>query len=264
MEQPSRRTLHLTERTPALCRLHPADVAFLLAEHCTHLEVLPTGRRHRYRVLPGGYVGVIVAPHSRLNIRPKIPLQNLCILLDATSPLSLTTDQTTPEPGDDLLDFLATRLAGLMTEQAASGLHRDYVEQAVQGPFVQGRLDVAAQLREPPGRKERVHSRVEDFTTDVPCNQVLRYTAERLLITPLVSDAVRAALRQALAAFTEISPLAVEVDHATANARTALPWGYRPALDLCRLLLDSLRPGESAGAVACPAFLIDLERVFEN
>src|SRR5207253_1929135 len=39
---------------------------------------------------------------------------------------------------------------------------------------------------------------------------------------------------------------------------------YRPLLDLCRLLADGLAPGERAGAVAGPAFLLDLERVFER
>src|SRR5262249_5789820 len=39
---------------------------------------------------------------------------------------------------------------------------------------------------------------------------------------------------------------------------------YRPLLDLCRLLADGLAPGERSGEMPGPAFLIDLERVFER
>ena len=39
---------------------------------------------------------------------------------------------------------------------------------------------------------------------------------------------------------------------------------YRPLLDLCRLLADSLAPGEAAGTTPGPAFLLDMERVFEQ
>jgi 5-methylcytosine-specific restriction enzyme subunit McrC len=35
-------------------------------------------------------------------------------------------------------------------------------------------------------------------------------------------------------------------------------------LDLCRLVAECLSPAENAGAVACPAFLLDMERVFER
>jgi 5-methylcytosine-specific restriction enzyme subunit McrC len=45
---------------------------------------------------------------------------------------------------------------------------------------------------------------------------------------------------------------------------TALTENYRPLFDLCRLLADGLTPGERAGKQPCPAFLLDMERVFEH
>jgi 5-methylcytosine-specific restriction enzyme subunit McrC len=263
-QPPPRRTLVLTERTAALCRLSGADVDFLLAEHRAHVEVLPTRRRGRYRLTPTGHVGTIVAPHSRLVIRPKVPVRNLFHLLDPTGPLPTGEDEATAEPGTEALDFLAGRLAWLLAERAAAGLHRAYAERAEQGPFLQGRLDVPAQLREPTGRKDRIHSRYEEFSADVPCNQVPRATAEKVLRSPLVADGVRAALRRVLQDFAGVSsvPLGPESFQAAQPDRLTEP--YRPLLDLCRLLADSLAPQESAGSVTCPAFLLDMERVFER
>jgi hypothetical protein len=263
-QPPPRQTLVLTERTPAACRLSPADVDFLLAEHRGHVEVLPTRRRGRYRVTPAGHVGVIVAPHTRLVIRPKVPVRSLFHLLDPAAPLPAVEDEASVEPGTAALDFLAARLAWLLAERAAAGLHRAYAERAEQGPFLQGRLDVPAQLREPAGRKDRLHSSYEEFSADVPCNQVPRATAELVLGSPLVAGGVRAALRQALHGFAGVRSVPLGPDSFQAAQADRLTEAYRPLLDLCRLLADGLAPQESAGPVPCPAFLLDMERVFER
>lgn len=258
------RTLLLRERRPAECRLSADDVAFLLAEHRGHVEVAPTGRRGRYVLTPLGYVGTIVTPRCRLVIRPKLPLRNLFHLLDPAGPLPFAEDQIAPAPGIEALDFLAGRLAQLLTERAAAGLHRGYVERAAQGPFLQGRLDLPAQVRAAQGTKERLHSRFEEFTADVPCNQVAKATAELVRRSPLLGDPVRQALSQALRPFEAVSPAALGPESFAAASPDRLTEAYRPLLDLCRLLADALGPGAAAGDTACPSFLIDMERVFES
>jgi 5-methylcytosine-specific restriction enzyme subunit McrC len=256
------RTLTLIERIPRECRLTPADVEFLLAEHHTHLELLPTGRRGRYRLTPGGYAGVIVAPHRRLLIRPKVPLQSLFYLLDPTALVPLDEDHTAAEPGTEAVAFLAARLAHLLEERAAAGLQRGYSERSEQGPFLQGRLDVAAQVADG-ARKDLLHCRYEDFGVDIPCNQVPRATAEVLLRSPFLNDSVRGLLRRSLRPFEAVRSVPLGPDSFTTEPGR-LAEGYRPLLDLCKLLVESLAPGEMAGPVACPAFLLDMERVFER
>src|SRR5690242_15578877 len=200
-------TLRLTERVAVEGRLTPDDVDFLLAAHRAHIRVVPTRQRDHYRLTPAGHVGTIVAPHCRLLIRPKIPVRSLFHLLDPAGPAPVAEDRTAAAPGADLLDFLAGQLARLLAERAARGLHRAYVERSQHGAFLQGRLDVPAQLRETPARKDRIHSRAEDFTADVPCNQVPRATAELVLRSPLLGEAARRAVRAALTPFAEVSPV---------------------------------------------------------
>jgi 5-methylcytosine-specific restriction enzyme subunit McrC len=258
------RTVVLTERVTRQVRLAPVDVEFLLARHRGHLDLRPAGHRHRYLVTPLGHVGVLVAPSCRLVIRPKVPLQNLLILLEPTVSLPASDDSSSPEPAGELLDFLGVHLASLLTERAATGLHRDYRERDDEGPVLHGRLDLPAQLRETPGRKDRLHGRVEDLSVDVPCNQAAKATAERLLSSGLLSDGAGQALARALRGYEGVSaaPLGPELfARAQPDRRTE---AYRPLLDLCRLLADALAPGERCGDVAGPAFLLDLERVFER
>jgi 5-methylcytosine-specific restriction enzyme subunit McrC len=255
------RTLRLTERVPDDCRLSPADVDFLLAAHRAHLDLTPTGKRGIYRLTPTGHVGTIVARTCRLVIRPKIPVRNLFHLLDPDGPVPVVAAHAAG-PGTEILDFLAGRLAHLLTERSTAGLHRGYAERADRNPFLHGRLDVAEQLRMARGRKDQLACRYEEFTTDVPCNQVPRAAAERVLRSPLLGSAVRAALEQALRAFAGVSPSALGPEEFAAAEPDRQTEAYRPLLDLCRFLAEGL--GSRSGAGAGPAFLLDMERVFER
>ncbi|HEY7425713.1 MAG TPA: hypothetical protein VH682_15900 [Gemmataceae bacterium] len=258
------RTLILTERVPHVARLAPADVAFLLEHHRGHVEVLPTGRRDRYRLMALGCVGVLVAPTCRLVIRPKIPLANLFAMLDPLAPVPAERDAVTPATGTEALEFLAGQLAHRLAERVAAGLHRAYRERSEKGTVLHGRFDLPAQLREAPGRRDQLHGRLDDLTADVPCNQVAQATAELLLVSPLLAADVHAVLRRALAGFEGVSsvPLSPQLWESVEAER--MPADYRPALDLCRLLADGLTPSEAAGATPAPGFLLDMERVFER
>jgi 5-methylcytosine-specific restriction enzyme subunit McrC len=258
------RILFLRERVPRECRLSRADVDLLLANHRLHVEVVPTHRRGRYRLTPTGHVGTVALPTRRLVIRPKIPLVNLFHLLDQASPPPVIDDRAETIPGTEALDFLAGRLGVLLVERAAAGLHRGYAERSERGPFLQGRLDVAAQVRDGGARKGALHCRFEEFTADVPCNRVPKAVAELVLRSPLAGERARALVRQSLVGFDAVQAAALGPDSFAEAEPDRLTEAYRPLLDLCRLLADGLAPGRREGATACPAFLLDLERIFEG
>jgi 5-methylcytosine-specific restriction enzyme subunit McrC len=261
---PLARTILLRERIPRECRLSRADVDLLLAEHRPHVEVVPTHCRGRYRLTPTGHVGTIVLPTRRLVIRPKIPLANLFHLLDPTSPPPVIDDRPETVVGTEALDFLAGRLAVLLGERAAAGLHRGYAERSGRGPFLQGRLDVAAQVRDGGARKDALHCRFEEFTADVPCNRVPKAVAELVLRSPLAGERARSLVRQSLGGFDGVQAAALGPDGFAQAEPDRLTEAYRPLLDLCRLLADGLAPGGREGATTGPAFLLDMERVFEG
>ncbi|HVS37938.1 MAG TPA: hypothetical protein VMS17_20430 [Gemmataceae bacterium] len=257
-------TVVLMERRPRRLRLSPGDVEYLMQAHPGRIEVAPTSRRGVFRLTPRGCAGVVVAPTRRLVIHPKIALQNLFFMLDADDPALAVRDAVAPSPQTELLDFLAGQLARLLAERSAAGLRRGYQERAEEGPYLHGRIDVPAQLRESPGRKDRLHGRRDDFTADVACNRAPRATAERLLASALLSEPPREALRSALRGFDEVRSEQLTRDLCAAAEADRLADGYGPLLDLCRLLADALGPTDAAGAAACPAFLLDMERVFER
>jgi 5-methylcytosine-specific restriction endonuclease McrBC regulatory subunit McrC len=176
-------------------------------------------------------------------------------MLDPAAPVPDAADCSAAEPAGPLLNFLAGQFASHLANRAAAGLHRGYAEAREVGPFLRGRLAVTAQVRE--RQPERLHSDRDDLTADIPCNQVLVATAERLLLSPLLDAPAQTALRRALAGYEGVRSV-------PAPGEWHAPAEYRVLLELRQLLEDALRPGERAGSVAGPAFLLDLGRVFER
>src|SRR5690606_10947596 len=115
-------------------RLPRADLEYLLGRHDNHLEIAPAGRPGHYQVTPRGVAGVIVAPRTRLVIRPKVPLRNLWLLCEPGCPPDDAADRVAPRESAGVTDFLALRLAREMTARARDGLHRGYREVRTSGP----------------------------------------------------------------------------------------------------------------------------------
>lgn len=254
------RTLRLTEYQPRVARLRRADADALLADPRRAVEVVPTREQHRYRLTPRGIAGVLFTPNLRVVIRPKIPRANLFLLLDPDAPPDLVPAGA--EPGIEAIDFLARRLADGMRNRAAIGLRRGYVERADRQPFLQGRLDVAAQARETPAGRDHFHVARQEFSPDSPFNRLPKATAEALLASPFVSPAVRDPLRAALAGYADVLSIPLDLRAFDTITFDPLTEPERPLLDLCRLLATAMQPGD--GEAPGPAFLLDLERVFER
>lgn len=258
------RTLRLTEYRPREARLRRADVDAVLAHPRRPVEVVPTRQPGRYRLTAQGFAGILYTPNLRLVLRPKIPAANLYLLLDPDAPPDLTSDRAAVEPGTEALDFLARRLADEMRLRAAAGLRRGYVERTDQQPFLQGRLDMAAQARETPAARTRFHTRREEFTPDLPVHRFTRAAAELVLGAPFVSPETRTALRAAVAGYAEVPSTPADVVAVASFPTDRLSAVDRELLDLCRLLVTALRPADAGGALVTPAFLLDLEKVFER
>jgi hypothetical protein len=204
------RTLRLTEYRPSEVRLRRADVDALLADPRKPIEVVPTRERAGFRLTAQGFAGILHTPNVRLVLRPKVPAANLYMLLDPDAPPEIISDRSAVEPGTEAIGFLARRVADDMRRRAALGLSRGYVERSDQQPFLQGRLDVAAQVRESPAARTHFHTTRDEFSADLPIHRLAQATAQALLTSPFVGGEVRAMLRTALIGYAEVSSPSVD------------------------------------------------------
>ncbi len=258
----TRRTVALTERRTRPVQLPREEANFLFA-HARHLiDVVPTPERGTYRLTPRGYVGFLDGPTTRYTIGPKIPWPNLCLLLG----LSEAAAGGAVEPEGGLLTVLATAFAERLEAVIRAGLVAGYGQVWSVAPFLRGKLRTAAQIRDAATRPNpnRFHIDEPVFDLHTPWNRVPKTVFSGLLKR---GSELPAPLRQRLeSAAVPLAAIpdqpATEADFAAALAEPRAA-GYRPLLDVCRVLLDGLSATDPLGT-GTGAFLIDLGRAFER
>src|SRR5262249_4128866 len=197
-------------------------------------------------------------------LRPKLPLPSFFHLLDPFASCPPSFDHAKAVPGTEALNFLAGQLVRLFSERLRAGLHRTYAEREAHGAVLQGRIDLAEQLRDPAVHKTQLHSRFDDLTRDIPCNQLPRATAEHLLRSPFLQGDVRAALEHCLAAVPDVRSLPMHGGLIAAATPDRSSTDYQPIWELCQFLAENLSPTTEAGSVSCPSFLLNMDQVFER
>ena len=255
------RTIQLIERRRSTHRLHPEDAAFLLREHSWHLQVMPTTKKHWYRIMPTHQIGVFWGPRSRFVIQPKIPLRSLFFLMN----LSWQENHaTTWDRGDNLVALFAQRLVEKVDVQCQRGLPRGYVEQFEEGAYLRGRLDVPTQMRETSGAQTSFHYHSDNWTVEVVYNRILKATLRQLLESSLISEEDRQSLRHVLTPFEDVTTITLTEETFELAEKQVMEPEECSLLEFCHWTHRGLlRP--SLGAVGREsAFLVSLEQVFER
>jgi 5-methylcytosine-specific restriction enzyme subunit McrC len=252
----------LVERRTRPVQLPREEAHFLLAQARNLIDVVPAPERGVYRLTPRGYVGYLDGPTTRYTIGPKIPWPNTCLLLGLSD--KAAGDKAEPDGG--LLAVVATAFVERLEAVIRAGLVAGYGQVWSVSPFLKGKLRTAAQIRDAAAQPtpKRFHVEEPVFDLITPWNRVPRAVLGGLLKR---SAELPAALRQRLE--TAAVPLGAipdepvtESDFANALAEPRAA-GYRPLLDVCRLVLGGLSCADPQGA-GTGAFLIDLGRAFER
>jgi 5-methylcytosine-specific restriction enzyme subunit McrC len=256
------RTLHLRDRQSKLCRLRRIDVDFLLAHHAQHVDIAFTAERGVYRLTPRGCAGVIAAPTCRLSILPKLKWPNFIRLFDPDQSSLLNSPGRLDESPRYLPEFLAGHWLELVQQLVNAGLLCGYADRFDEISQVRGRLDLQQQLRSAPMMPTRFACHFDDFSTDIPCNRLVKSMLERLYAAAWLSPTLRQFTTILLEHFSSVESVEPPAD-ACAKVLADLPaQAYHAVIELGQLLLHS--PNAEAGQESPSSFLVDLERLFEH
>lgn len=151
-------------------------------------------------------------------------------------------------PVETLPDLFAHVLADRVLRVVKQGLDRSYVEERVVFAGVRGKLELGETLKRNLLAQARTACTVEEFTHDIPQNQILRSTLRRVLTLPDLSSAVRSEVGLAYRKLEGISE--IEVRRSTFR-KVRLHRNNRPyhfLMQLCRLIQESLFVAEDGTA----------------
>ncbi|MGZ4665262.1 MAG: McrC family protein [Frankiaceae bacterium] len=256
--------LELSEYESRERPLSQETVGHLLATGSTALAVAPTSAPGRWRITASSQVGTLAVPGLHVLIRPKVGIGNVLALLDDGLPSgALRTQEVGLATAAELVPAFAEFFARSVAHATGRGLVRRYREEHDVLIAPRGRIDFTAQLRRasPPSPLE---CRFDEFTTDVPENQLLLGTIQRLLSLAELPPRLRSQLRSLRSRFegvTPVRPLPMDFDRL---AFSRLTEHYRAPLRLARLVAENLSLRDQHGQTEVSSFLLDMPRVFED
>ena len=211
-----------------------------------------------------GKVGAARVGPVEVFVRPKVEIARLLFLLGYASHGGVWQQDTVClTSAADLIPVVAQALWRQTERAIHQGLLPGYVVVEESSQVLRGRLRESAQLHAHHGLPLPLEIRHDEFTTDIPENQILRTACERMLFVPRVDSESQRMLRRLLRDFGDVTviPRGLPVpswEHSRLNVR------YHAALRLASLVLDATSVEHESGNVAVNGFLLDMPSLFEQ
>jgi 5-methylcytosine-specific restriction enzyme subunit McrC len=256
--------IDLTELGPSVEVELSVDQGRMLAASGVVTAVPSVYRPGWWAVGPSGRVGVARVGDVVVRVQPKVPIARLLFLLGYSMHGS-AWQSSAVDLGEvsDLVSAIAEALWRQVSYAIGQGLLPGYVAFEESSPVLRGRLLESAQLARHHGLPLPLEIRHDEFTVDIPENQILRTACERMLLVPRVAPEMQVRLRRLLREFGDVATIR-RGDPVPSWQPTRLNARYHTALRLAELVLRATSVEHSAGSVAINGFLLDMPQLFED
>lgn len=220
-------------------------------------------------------VGIVAAKDATCEILPKVDhdaagdartlRHQLIGMLSVAHDLPIADDVTTAldTQNETLLEILIARFAATLAEAIRRGLPRAYVTHEEDIPALRGRLDVTRQFSTLAATPHRLACRFDEFSHDIPINQVIRAAIMRLR-TLARSAANQRVLADLAMVYADVSPVEPSrlAWHAITPDRANMRW--MALIRLAKLILGNRFQNTVHGRDDGFALLFDMNVLFER
>lgn len=260
MDVPRRYELAENDRTGVHAVLTAAQVAYL---HDTGLVDIRHRANGEVWLLPQRRVGAVHVDGVDVSVRPKVGIARLLFLLGYAKAPGFQPDDVDGIEHDELWPAIAETVCRHAERALAAGVLQGYVTEVAALAVVRGRIHVGDQIARRPGMWLPLECGYDEYSADIPENQLLRAAIRRMLAVPGVPTSMRARLRHLDGRLDGVSPL---------NPGAPLPvWRptrlnarYRAALHLAGLVLRAVSFEVGPGGLNVASFVVDMAKVFED
>ncbi len=242
---------------------HERDLLHALAPS---IAITPSaGRDDAYDLTPGSWVGVVGLGARQLVIRPKLPIERVLFLISYAvangwweqAPATLARSESVLEP-------IIAGFTYQLRRALARGVLQGYRSEEDALPTVRGRWRIGDQLQRRHGIAPPVEVSFDEYTEDIEPNRLIRAAITQVLRLRLRDQHLAWGLRAIDGKLAEVRPVVYDPRRVPSVRYDRLTERYRPALELARLILAATSFDLAHGGVAGSAFLIDMNKVFED
>jgi 5-methylcytosine-specific restriction enzyme subunit McrC len=256
-------TEYETKRAVALTPTH-RDQLQRLAPSVT---VVPTvGCEGAYDLTPGSFVGVVHLDDAlEVVISPKLPIERVLFLIS----YAIGQGRWLEAPAalgraDSLVEAIVRGFTYQLRRALERGVLQDYRAEDDALTTVRGRWRVGDQIRTRFGIVPPIEVTYDDFTEDIELNRLLRGALHRLLRLSVRDDRSRWPLRALDPKLSMVRLVDYDPHRVPQVALDRRSERYRGAVNLARLILTGVSFDLTPGEVGASAFLIDMNKVFED
>jgi 5-methylcytosine-specific restriction enzyme subunit McrC len=214
-------------------------------------------------VLAKRKVGVTRIGPVIVRIQPKIPIHRILFLLGFTSDRGWRSRPVPFAIADDLVTVITDAYLRQIEPALEEGPMQSYHEVEDELTVVRGRIREQDQLRRRFGVPVPIHVRFDEFSSNIPENQILRTAAHQLLRLPGVAGPTRSRLRHVEATLAAASLLPPGTRLPTWHS-SRLNQRLHLALWLAELILRQTSFDQPRGTVQADGFIVDIAKVFED
>lgn len=240
----------------------PLDIAEALVSSGI-VQLVRSERANWWEASALKHIGVVSVGGWQVVIQPKIEISRLVFLMGyARNPTFWRNDRVRLDAESELPEALADAFLRLTRAAVGQGLLKGYrtVEDSL--PVLRGRIREADQLRRRWGRNLPLEVRYDEFTVDIPENQLLLAAAVRLLRTPGLHPRHRAAFQRLRTQFADVTlPTAGLLPRWVVSRLNAR---YQPALELASLILAGQSFEQRVGDLLVTGYLFNMATIFED
>ena len=256
--------IELDELGPGVERLLTPEQGRSLAASGVVTATPSPYRAGAWQIGPAGKVGAARVGGVEIHIKPKVPIARLLFLVGYARHAAVWRPETVRVAEvADLIPAVAQALWRQTERAIHQGLLSGYILVEESSQVLRGRLRESEQLRRHHGLPLPLEIQHDEFTMDIPENQILRTACERMLTVPRVDAESQRMLRRLLRDFTNVTPL-YRGEQIPGWQATRLNARYHAALRLAELVLRATSVEHESGTVAVNGFLLDMPRLFED
>lgn len=207
-------------------------------------------------------VGAVATGLDELIVRPKAPFSSVLFMLGYARDPGFRPDEVAGG-GTALFPAIAETYVRLMERALGRGVLQGYLRLDETALTVRGRIRFSDQIARRGGQMLPIELTVDEYTTDIAENQILRAGARLLLAMPRVPDDARRRLAHLESRLTEVSALALggalpAWQHSRLNAR------YHSALLFAESVLRRLSPSTTGVGQPIASFVVNMAEAFEG
>lgn len=218
-----------------------------------------------YDIRPGSTVGSLSVDGRTILIRPKIGFARALFLVSYAIDNAAWGDDEAEQAEDDrVVDAIASAFARVAARALRRGPLQGYRPTEDSLHTVRGRIRVPDQLRLRLGIVPPIEVAFDEFTADIVENRLLRAALNVIRRNGVRSATVSEGLRAIEARLEDVALVEYEPRRLPTISYTRLNVHYRPALELARYILASSSYELRGGEVKATAFVIEMNRAFED